>query len=309
MQENAPPREGGGRDSSADHYVNTHEKEGVARLLSGLCRGVEWRLPSKKRARRILPHMPFSIIWKVYSQLAARPLEADLRQFRRDGLNDFAPSHSSVLGYMKLKQMTPYLHWLIAVTASELKDREYKFAVDSTVRYKPTYYEKVDDATGKKERRRGRLKLHLICGAETFVITAARVTRFNCQDIRMFRPLFAQTLETGFKVGIIFGDEAYWSPRLFEFVRGHKAVPIITPKMMHKRKGVVPADSPEGSRERNAVETVNSMLRAKFRKELRSMDRLTQENELLSQVVCHNLRVLYRFSQRRGLVPTFLQEG
>jgi hypothetical protein len=53
------------------------------------------------------------------------------------------------------------------------------------------------------------------------------------------------------------------------------------------------------------VESTFSMIKAKFGKRLRSKTEVTQTNEVLLEVICHNVCCLIRSMHGLGLEPTF----
>jgi hypothetical protein len=300
-----PPEEGGGGYWPPYNRSQTSEKTNVIGLLHKLCQTVTEELPSLRRPRWPLREILFCLIYKVYANLASRPLEDDLERLQKEGYLSRVPHFNCLPGYMRNKEVTPFLERLIGVTGLVLRNFETDFAVDSTKLYKPRCYIHVDKKTGRKSRRRERLKLHLICGTETRIVTAARVSSMWEPDLQHFRPLFDRTLDLGFNMHIIRGDKGYWSPTQMLYVRKKGVEPVFTPKRRDRRKGGAGQTGVGGNTRRGQVETVNFMISAKFRKRLLSVDPVAQVNEAFCKVIGHNLRVLNIEAHLRGITVDF----
>jgi hypothetical protein len=300
-----PPGGDGGRRSSKYNRSQTREKDNFLRLLHKLCQTVVGELPAIRRPRLPLRDVLFCLIYKVYVNSNSRNLEYDLEHLQKEGFISRVPHFNSLPNYMRNTGITPYLDRFVGVSALALRDVETDFAVDSTKLLQPRCYDRVDPKTKRKSRPPDRVKLHLLCGTETRVVAAARVSSVFDSDPQHFGPLFERALDLGFNIQIIRADKGYWSPARLCYIRGRGVVPVITPKQRGRRKKAPAAGQADEGRRRNQVETVNFMIAAKFGKKLRSVSRVGQVNEALCKVICHNLRVLNLEAHQRGMEVRF----
>jgi len=58
---------------------------------------------------------------------------------------------------------------------------------------------------------------------------------------------------------------------------------------------------------RSNVETCFHMIKTKFGDDLKSKDRIAQENEMLCKILCHNICVLIQEMFELGIKPDFKQ--
>jgi hypothetical protein len=108
------------------------------------------------------------------------------------------PSYNSVFDYFKMESLTPYLKELIEASALPLIPVESDFAVDSSGFSTDQFIRWFDVKYGGKEERRMWLKLHLICGVKTNLVTSVQVSDGYASDYNQFKPLVDQTAKSGF---------------------------------------------------------------------------------------------------------------
>ena len=76
--------------------------------------------------------------------------------------------------YLESEALTPYLYELITLSAAPLKSIESDFAVDSSGFSTGQFMRWLDVKYGTKEDRRKWLKLHLMVGTKTNIVTALK---------------------------------------------------------------------------------------------------------------------------------------
>jgi transposase len=186
----------------------------------------------------------------------------------------------------------------------------------------------LDVKYGKEEDRRMWLKVHLICGVKTNIVTAVQVSDGYAHDYPFFKGLVDSTANAGFKMKEVSADKGYLgaSNMLATLQRG--AIPYIPFKsnsVAHSEGSYGPKselwtrmyDFYNQHREeflthyhkRSNVETTFHMIKAKFGQRLRSKTLTAQVNEALCKVLCHNLCVVIQSVHELGIEAAFVTEG
>lgn len=213
--------------------------------------------------------------------------------------------------------MTPVLTRLIELSSLPLEPFETNFAADATGFSTDRYARWLDERTSKELSRREWVKVHLICGMKTHVVTSV-IVRWG-HESRFFGRLVATTARN-FRVAEVSADAGYISGENMRHVVKAGAIPFIAFKANFR----VDADykSPIWKRmlsmflhehgrfiahynKRNNVETVFSMIKANFGDYVRGRDDRARINEVLAKVLCHNLCVLIESIYELGLDPKF----
>jgi hypothetical protein len=164
------------------------------------------------------------------------------------------------------------------------------------------------------------LKVHLMCGTTTNVVTSCVVTDGHAGDSPQFESLVNQTSEN-FVMDTVCADKAYSSRANLKLVVSKAAKPYIDFKDNAKAN---PKDALwtrmyhfyaynkewfyEHYHRRSNVETVFSMIKGKFGERLRSKSYQAQVNEALCKVLCHNICCLIQSIYELGIEPTFWNE-
>lgn len=308
----------------AYNAAQTTEKEHFLRLLHDLMAKVP--TPEQKGAgRRRLPlsDMLFAAAYKTYGGFSGRRFSTDLRSARDQGLIDHAPAFNTVFDVLRLEEVTPILHELITATAKPLAAVETQFAVDSTGIGTQCFYRHYAAKYGQDREKRDFVKLHALVGTKTNIIAACKVTdRENDHgDVTEFKPLVENAAQN-FDMREISADLAYSSVDNLELTERVGAVPYIPFKSnavavsrSHKRKPSATWTRLyhyfQLNREeflihyhrRSNIETVFSMLKRCIGDTLRTRGRISQVNEVLLMVLCHNIRVLIHEAHELGITP------
>jgi transposase len=175
---------------------------------------------------------------------------------------------------------------------------------------------------GKEEDRRMWLKLHLMCGTKTNIVTSVEVSDAYSNDYHHFKPLVNQTAKLGFKMAEISADKAYLGGENLLTTLRHGAIPYIPFKSNSKVQTNYGPKSQLWTRmfhfynlhreefsthyhKRSNVETTFHMIKAKFGQRLRSKSLTAQINEALCKLLCHNLCVVIQSVHELGIETDF----
>jgi hypothetical protein len=180
-------------------------------LLYELCKVLPEREQRKGRGRPSLSlgDTIFSSVMKIYSTISGRRFDTDLREAKGRGYLAHMPHYNSVFRYLESEALTPYLHELISLSAAPLKSIESDFAVDSSGFSTGQFTRWLDVKYGTKEDRRQWLKLHLMVGVKTNIVTSVAVSDGYSNDYHHFKPLVDHTKQQGFNLKEISADKAY----------------------------------------------------------------------------------------------------
>jgi transposase len=309
----------------AYNAAQTHEKSQLQALLYELCRDLpEPRQEGRGRPRLSLADIIFSSTFKVYSTVSGRRFMSDLREARARGYLSQTPHYNSVFRYLEAEALTPYLYELIKISSLPLKSVESDFAVDSSGFSTGQFMRWLDVKYGKEEDRRMWLKVHLICGIKTNIVTSVEISDGYANDYTYYKPLVETTARNGFKLAEVSADKAYLGGENLLTTLRHGAIPYIPFKSnsVSHSSGSYGAKSQLWTRmfhfynlhreeflthyhKRSNVETTFHMIKAKFGQRLRSKTLTAQINEALCKVLCHNLCVVIQSVHELGIETSF----
>jgi transposase len=305
---------------AAYNVAQTEEKDRFQNLLFDLCCGI--REPQVKRTGR--PSLPlsdaiFGAAFKVYSTVSGRRFMSDLRESHARGYISKVPHYDSIFNYLENPELTPLLRALIEQSSLPLRAIESDFAVDSSGFSTSRFVRWFDHKYGKERIEHEWVKVHIMCGVKTNVVTAVEI-RGNAHDATMFQPLLATTAKN-FAISEVSGDKAYSSVANLEAVGKLGATPFIAFKSnaTYGKGGVwkqmfhyFQFRSDEflaHYHRRSNVESTFSMMKRKFGDGLRSKTDTAMVNEVLCKVLCHNLTVLIHAICELGIDATFWSSG
>ena len=195
---------------------------------------------------------------------------------------------------------------------------ETRFAVDSTGFSTCRYVRWYDAKYGEEKEVREWLKVHVMCGTTTNIITSVEITDRTANDSPLFAPLVTATSKR-FEIEEVTADKAYLSTDNLAQVDALGAVAYIPFKVNSTEDGPV---QPFGTRlyhyylfqreqflehyhRRSLVETTFSMMQAKFGASIRSKTTVAQTNELLCKVLCHNICCVIQSMYELGIEAQF----
>jgi transposase len=304
----------------------THEKSELQAMLYELCKNLPEPVERKGKGRPplCLSDIIFSSVTKIYSTISGRRYQTDLREAKARGYLMHLPHYNSVFKYLESEALTPYLYELIKLSAAPLKSIESDFAVDSSGFSTGQFMRWLDVKYGTKEDRRQWLKLHLMCGVKTNIVTSVEVSDGYAHDYPFYKGLVDRTADSGFQMKEVSADKGYLgaSNMLATLQRG--AIPYIPFKsnsVPHSEGSYGPkselwtrmyhfyalhrAEFFEHYHKRSNVETTFHMIKSKFGQRLRSRTLTAQINEALCKVLCHNLCVVIQSVHELGIETNF----
>src|SRR5438094_2231901 len=212
----------------AYNAAQVNEKSEFQKLLHELCKGIGE--PSQKIGRPRLPFedMIFAAAFKVYSTVSGRRFMSDLRDAHDKAYISKLPCYNSIFNYFEDEALTPYLKMLIEESSLPLQTVESDFAVDSsgfsTCRF--VQWVQAKHHNPKLLEQRDWVKVHLMCGVKTNVVTSIEVTDSNVADCPQFEEL-VRTTGCNFTMNEVSADKAYLSSDNMQVVADHHAVPYI----------------------------------------------------------------------------------
>jgi transposase len=307
---------------SSYNKAQTNEKADFQALLHDLCAGIQEPVQTFGRPRLPLADVIFSAAFKTFSTVSGRRFVSDLRDAHAKGYLSKMPSYNAIFDYLKMESLTPLLKELIAQSSLPLKSIETNFAVDSSGFSTTSYVRWFDVKYGKDEDWHDWIKMHLMCGTATHIVTSVELSRARHHDSPYFKPLVDATAQSGFNMQEISADKGYISSDNLHTAVEHGATPYIPfksnvnikrgddlwKKLYHfysfKREEFL-----AHYHRRSNVETVFAMIKAKFGEKLRCKTETAQINEALCKVLCHNLCVVIQSMYELGVDPTFCTEG
>lgn len=312
------------QDWKAYNTAQTHEKSELQALLYELCKTLPEPIQrgGKGRPPLSLSDIIFSSVTKIYSTISGRRFATDLREAKARGYLARLPHYNSVFRYLESEALTPYLYELIKLSAAPLKSIESDFAVDSSGFSTGQFMRWFDVKYGTKEDRRMWLKLHLMCGVKTNIVTSVEVSDGYAHDYHYFKGLVDRTAESGFKLKEVSADKAYLGADNMLTTLRHGAIPYIPFKTNSVAHSAWEAKSQLWTRmyhfyslhraeflqhyhKRSNIETTFHMIKSKFGQRLRSRTLTAQINEALCKVLCHNLCVVIQSVHELGIETNF----
>ncbi len=302
----------------AYNAAQTNEQDKFQVLLHDLCRKIPVIPPKPGRPPLPLSDALFISAFKVYSTMSQRRFMSDLRESHCRGYISKMPHYNSISNALENPSLTPILRSLIQESSLPLQAVETKFAVDSSGFCTSRFVRWYDVKYGQHKAKQEWVKVHVMTGVKTNVITAVEIGGKYSGDSKFFEPLL-ETTAGNFQIAEVSADAAYSSNSNAAAVDKFGGTPFIA-----FRSNAV-ADKRAGGhyrqmfhyfnyrREeflqhyhlRSNVESTFSMIKRKFGDGLRSKTDTALINETLCKILCHNLVVLIHEMHELGIEPTF----
>lgn len=300
--------------------AQTHEKEQFLRLLHDLCQGIaEPEQARTGRPRLSLRDGVFAACYKIYSTVSCRRFMSDLRYAQEDGLIEKTPHFNSIFNLLENPDLTPVLTALIVRSSLPLKSVEVDFAVDSSGFTSSRFDRWFDKKWGKLHQTKHWVKVQVMCGVKTNVVTAVEVCDGDGSDAKYLPPLVRQTARN-FRLGEVSADKGYASVENYETIEaegGSGYIPFkstatgasggLWRKMFHyfqfRREEFL-----GHYHKRSNLESTFSMIKAKFRDHVSSKSDVAMKNEILCKILRHNICRLVHAIYELGIEPTFCAE-
>jgi transposase len=307
------------QDWPAYNRAQTVEKHRFCELLYDLCRTLE-REPRKiGRPRTPMADAVFAATYKVYSTVSTRRFMCDLADACKKGYISKPIHYNSVCQFLATEALTPVLKELIRLSSTPLRAVETDFAVDSTGFSTSRFVRWFDEKYGVHRTGHDWVKVHVMSGVKTNVITAVEIRQRSSNDSPLFRPL-VQTTKRTFKIDEVSADKAYSSVKNIETVFEAEGTPLIpfkdksTPAkggLWEKMLCYYQLNRDEFMaryHKRSNVESTFSMIKAKFRDHVRSRSDVAMKNEVFCKLLCHNIAVLIHSQCELGIEPDFFTQ-
>src|SRR3977135_900205 len=154
--------------------------------------------------------MIFNCAFKVYSTVSQRRFISDLRDAHRKGYISKVPHFNSISNYLENPMLTDYLKMLIEESSLPLTAIESDFAVDSSGFSTSRFFQWVDAKYKNTAlvNKREWVKVHLMCGVKTNIVTAVEISGKFEGDSPFFKGLVDTTAEN-FVMQEVSADKAY----------------------------------------------------------------------------------------------------
>jgi transposase len=304
----------------AYNAAQTTEKAKFQSLLHDLCKGIEEPPQTMGRPRIPLRDAIFSAAFKVYSTFSGRRFMTDLRAARDAGYVERMPAYNSISVCLESEAVTPILHQLIVESSRPLKAVEVDFAVDASGFTSSRFTRWYDHRYGIARAHHEWVKVHLMCGVKTNIVTAVEIAGRDAGSSPMLPALLSTTTQT-FSVSEVSGDKEFGSLKNYDAIEAAGATPFIAFKARHTGKGgglwakmhhyfnFRRDDFLTHYHKRSNVESTFSMIKAKFRDHVRSKTDVAMRNEALCKILCHNICVLIQEIHELGIEATFWSES
>ncbi len=311
------------QDWPAYNAAQINEKDKFQELLAELCGGVPSPAPNPRGGQKPLPmgDRVFAVAFKVYTTMSGRRASTDMRDARDRGHLSKAPHYSVVARYLENPAMTPILAGLIGESAKPLRSIESDFIVDSSGFATSRFVRWYDHKYGVVKRQYDWVKVSVMTGRTTNVVTAVEIDERYAADCPRLAPLMNATAAVGFKPREVSADSAYLSYENMELVASYGGTPYIAFKSNSSGKsgGTLARmfrlynfnrdEYLASYHKRSNVENTFSMMKAKFGDSLRSKTDVAMVNEALAKVLCHNIACLIQSMYELGIEATFWGDG
>ncbi len=304
----------------AYNLAQTTEKRRLQVLLADLCRNVP-QLPNPERGPRRIPtaDVVFAMAFKVYTCMPTRRFACDLEDSREKGHVSQVAHFNSIIRHFDNPDLTPILRDLVIRASLPLKAIETVFAPDSTGFSTNRFVKWYDEKYGVTRSGHDWVKVHLICGVKTNVVTAVEIKGRDAGDSPLLPAMLATTAEN-FTVKEVPADKGYSSVENTEAVFKAGATPFIAykanttgaagglwEKMFHffqyRREEFL-----KHYHQRSNVESTFSMIKAKFRDHVRAKTDVAMVNEALCKIICHNICCVIQAQCELGIEAEFWQD-
>ena len=132
--------------------------------------------------------------------------------------------------------VTDTLRALITESSLPLKAVEVDFAVDSSGFTTSRFIRWFDHKYGAVRQQHTWVKVHLMCGVKTNIVTAVEIRDKDASDTKLL-PALVDATAVNFKLREVSGDKGYGSLNNYDAVARHGATPYIAFKSIHTGKG------------------------------------------------------------------------
>ena len=258
----------------------------------------------------------FAAAFKIYSTLSTRRFSSDLRDAAAKGYVTKPIHYNSICAYLEWDALTPVLTELIRQSCAPLRAVETDFAVDSSGFSTSRFVRWFDEKYGIQRSGHDWVKVHIMSGVKTNIITAIEIRGRDAGDAPLFRPLLTTTRKD-FTIKEVSADKAYSSVDNIEATFEAGATPFIAFKtdategagglwgkmyhyFSHRREEFL-----QHYHKRSNIESTFNMIKAKFRDHVRSRTDTAMKNEVLCKLLCHNICCVIQSQFELDIEPIF----
>ena len=132
---------------------------------------------------------------------------SDLRDSHSKGYLSKVPHFNSICNYLENPELTPILYSLITETSLPLKSVEVDFAADSSGFTTSRFVRWFDHKYGTVRRQHEWVKVHLMCGIRTNIVTAVEIRDKDASDTKLL-PNLVDTTAKNFTISELQGHSA-----------------------------------------------------------------------------------------------------
>jgi hypothetical protein len=252
----------------------------------------------------------------VYTTLPARRFARDPRDAHQLGYLSALMNSVSVCAYLGSELLTPVLAGLVGRSSLPLRALETAFAPDPPGFSTKQYVRWFDGKHGVVRRAHDWVKAHIMAGVRTNVVTAVEIHDRHAADGPRFKPLLEATA-ANFTAKEVSADKAYSSRENGEAVAALDAFPAIAFKgnatgaaggaserlfyyySFHREEFL------KTCHQRSNVESTLAMVKAKFGAAVRGRTPTAMKDEVLGELLCHNICCVIQSQIELGVVPVF----
>ena len=157
---------------------------------------------------------------------------SDLRDAHEKEYIRAVPHYNSIFNYLENPILTPILRGLIIESSLPLKVVEADFAVDSSGFTTSRFIRWFDHKYGVVHQQHEWVKVHLMCGVKTNVVTAVEIREKDASDTKLL-PDLVNVTAAHFDMREVSADTGYSSVNNHEVITSHGATPYIAFKSIH----------------------------------------------------------------------------
>lgn len=307
-----------GQNWPAYYAAQVNEKGSFFTILHELCKEIVEPEHVTGRAPFPLGEMVFCLVHKVYTNLSGQRFQYDAREAQAKGLVSVTPSPNTLAEYMRETSLTKVLRHLVTLSSLPLAELENVFAADSTGLGIPLRRVWFNRHSMRREKRRDYIKLHVMVGVRTNIITCAESSDGTASD-RIYLGRLVEGTARYFDISEVSADGGYLSGENMRAVLLAGGIPYIAfykncaldadyksmfwKDMLYLYKTRHPRFM-DHYYLRNNVEATFASMKAKFGGRLLSKSTTGQFNEALCKALCHNICVLIHSMHELGINPT-----
>jgi transposase len=252
-----------------------------------------------------LAHKIFCIGVKTYANTSSRRVISELELCKRKGWIQYTPHFNSILNYLNDLKVKRALKYLLELSALPLAQLEKQFCIDSTGFSERKYIERWSVIRQDFSRHQSYKKAHCIYGAYSNAVVSCIVTEGSAAD----SPKFIELLDNAarnFKVQEVSADMGYLSRENMMHAESLDITPFILFKKnstgnsrgamiwnkMYKYFKNNPEEFMKHYHQRSNCESGFFMIKQRFGDYVYTKNELSQTNEILAKILCHNLIIL-----------------